>query len=250
LGGKTCCADGICVFKGNVEFRNGNFHPEVDEALLSLGLLRAAGRSPDDEMRFLADAIDTDAPGFELFYQAVHSLGLWPGIFNAVVIVVQFDILPSGLDSLLGKFERKEEVFRSNRIVLFRLAWWNWWPDWPRTHPYTGRKLSVPSKCFIDYIPSIAVILEVGDHGLDMVFHNCCQSLPCPLPLHNPVTRLVGPDESMAPKVFPVVFGDIDRYLRVSIAKHSLLRLGGIKLHGISRSYLAEDVSVVENGLV
>jgi hypothetical protein len=76
LGGKTCCADGICVFKGNVEFRNGNFHPEVDEALLSLGLLRAAGRSPDDEMRFLADAIDTDAPGFELFYQAVHSLGL------------------------------------------------------------------------------------------------------------------------------------------------------------------------------
>lgn len=118
------------------------------------------------------------------------------------------------------------------------------------THPFALGKASVPVKCFIDDIPSIAVILEVGDHGLDMLFHNCCQSLPCPGPLQNPVTCLVGPYESMASKVFPVVLGDIDGHLRATIAKHSLLRLGGIKLHGISRGNLAEDVSVVENGLV
>lgn len=38
------------------------------------------------------------------------------------VYYVQFDILRSGFDSLLGKLERKEEVFMSNRMVPFRLA--------------------------------------------------------------------------------------------------------------------------------
>lgn len=122
LGGKTCWGDVICLWEGNIELRNGNLHPEVGVALFRLGLLCTAGGSPDDEMRLEADAVDTDALGFELFDQAVHSLSLFSVIFNAIVIVVELDVLSSGFDGLLGKLERKEEVIWSNYIELFRLA--------------------------------------------------------------------------------------------------------------------------------
>lgn len=83
-----------------------------------------------------------------------------------------------------------------------------------------------------------------------MVFHDCCERLRRPGAVHNPVTQLRVPHKIMAPKVFPMVFRDVDCYLPASKVEHALLGLGGEELHVVCRGDLAENVSVVQNGLV
>lgn len=73
-------------------------------------------------MRLETDTIDADTPGFEFLDQAVHCLCLIASVFDAIIVIVQFDVFAGGLDSLLRKLECEEEVFRSNGIVLFESA--------------------------------------------------------------------------------------------------------------------------------
>lgn len=90
----------------------------------------------------------------------------------------------------------------------------------------------------------------MGDQGLDVVLHNCCEGFRGPGAIHNPVTQLRVPHEVVASEVLPMIFGDVDCYLSPGEVEHSLLWLGGEKFHVVCRGDLAKDVSIVENGLV
>jgi hypothetical protein len=69
-------------------------------------------------MRLQADAIDANTSVLHLFDQRVGSLGLVASILDTIIVVVELDVFARGLDCFLGELVRKEEVIRSDGVVL------------------------------------------------------------------------------------------------------------------------------------
>ncbi len=71
-----------------------------------------------------------------------------------------------------------------------------------------------------------------------------------PVAVQNEVTNLRGPYQVMAAQVLSVVLGDRHVEIPSCVVEGSLLGFGQDKLHCVCRRDLAEDVSVVEDGLI
>lgn len=108
----------IGLDKSNVQLGDCDLQSQGNVALFSRDLLFQTRGSAHFEVRLQTHAVDPDPSRLHLFDQAIRGLRLVSGVFNAIVVVEELDVLAGGLHRLLRELIGEEEVFWTNRVIL------------------------------------------------------------------------------------------------------------------------------------
>ena len=134
--------------------------------------------------------------------------------------------------------------------------------------PDAGREGAIAGKCFVDNVPAIAARAPVGDEGIDVALHHGGQCFSCPVAVGDPIWELRHPDEVVTTDVLAVCFSDVEDDVATSVVEDTWFRFGVLELchrsnhhpryrwgrntnlHVVCWRKLAEDVCIVQNGLI
>lgn len=117
-------------------------------------------------------------------------------------------------------------------------------------YPDAGSKAPIGGECLIHNVPRITHVLPVSDQSLDVVLHNCGQSIGGPGAIDDPFAELRNPHKVVTSQIFAMIFGNVDIHLPACEVEDTLFRLGGKELHVVGWGDLAKDVGVVQDRLV
>ena len=159
-------------------------------------------------MGLQAHAIDLDPPCLELGDERGCGSGLGAWVLDAVVVIVELDVVTCGSDGLGGELVGEEEVLRSNGVV-----------------PDAGGEGAVGIQGLVNDVPAVAAAAPVGDEVRDVGFHYRGEGGVCPVAIGNPIGQLICPDEIVAADVLAMRLGDVEEYVTAGVVENTGFRL-------------------------